>query len=89
MKAYRAIVAELGLEADSVRNRLAAMPRIGQAAYDYNPDRQFTEGQAVSIAYAIRLANYHFRHDPVRHETDNRKCRACGQDLVHEVHHEP
>lgn len=86
MATYRAIVAELELEAGSLRDRIAAMPRIGQAAYDYNPDRQFSEGQATAIGYAIRLVNNHFRHIHVRHETDNRKCAACGQDLMHEVH---
>lgn len=86
METYCDLLCVLELEDAAIQKRLAAMPRIGQAAYDYNPDRQYYEGFSVAISKVIRLVNDRFRHIHVRHETDNRKCAACGQDLVHEVH---
>lgn len=82
MDTYHSLLSVLELEDSEIRKRLAAMPRIGQAAYD----RQYFEGFSVAISKAIRLVNGCFRHIHVHHETDNRKCAACGQDLAHEVH---
>lgn len=86
MATYCALVANLELEADSIKNKLATLDPRGHSPGDYNPDRHYFEGKATAIDYAIRLVNHNFRHIHVRHETDNRKCAACGQDLAHEVH---
>lgn len=87
MEIYRSLMADLESEDSTIKNRLAVMPGTAcQSPSDYNPDRHYYEGKSVAISHALRLVNDRFRHIHVRHATDNRKCRECGQDLMHEVH---